>query len=89
MPRQSKKNQTIKRPAREILKTDFRDAIPAEIEGIIEEGEPEFERNNKLDLENNFHNLILRYKVDNYISNDVNTYLNNISSDGLDKNIKI
>ena len=71
-------NQTIKRPAKEILKTNFRDVIPAEIEGIIEEGEAEFEEI-FVKLENNFHNIILRYKVNNYVSNDVNTYLDNIS----------
>ena len=73
-----RQDQTIKRPAKEILKTDFRDAIPAEIEGIIEEGEPVFEEIS-VRLKNNFHDVILRYKVNNYISNDVNTYLDNIS----------
>ena len=61
------KNQSIiKKPAREILKNDYRDVISAEIPGIIEEGKPDYEKISDTP-KNNFHDVILRYKVKNFL----------------------
>ena len=52
--------------------------ISAEIPGIIEEGKPEYEMISDTPR-NNFHNVILRYKVKNFESNNIESYLNKIS----------
>ena len=73
------KNQSIiKKPAREMLKNDYRDVISAEIPGIIEEGKPDYEKISDTP-KNNFHDVILRYKVKNFKSNNIESYLNKIS----------
>ena len=72
--RSKRLNQTIKRPAKELPKIELKDEIPKE----IEEGEPEFEEIS-VKLKNNYRNVILEYKVKNYVSNNVNRYLDNIS----------
>ena len=69
---------TIKKPAREILKNDYRDVISAEIPGIIESGEPIYEEISDKP-KNSFHNVILRYKVENFESNNPESYLSRIS----------
>ena len=77
--RSKNQNQSIiKKPAREILKNDYRDVISAEIPGIIEEGKPDYEKISDT-LKNNFHDVILRYKVKNFKSNNIESYLNKIS----------
>ena len=64
--RSKNQNQSIiKKPAREILKNDYRDVISAEIPGIIEEGKPDYEKISDTP-KNNFHDVILRYKVKNF-----------------------
>ena len=62
---QSQNQSIIKKPAREILKNDYRDVISAEIPGIIEEGKPDYEKISDTPR-NNFHDVILRYKVKNF-----------------------
>ena len=66
-----------KKPAREILKNDYRDVISAEIPEIIE-SEPIYEENFDKP-KNNFHDVILRYKVKNFESNNLESYLNRVS----------
>ena len=60
------------------MKNDYRDVISAEIPGIIEEGKPDYEKISDTP-KNNFHNVILRYKVKNFKSNNIESYLNKLS----------
>ena len=77
--RSQRQNQsTVKKPAKEIIKNDFRDVISAEIPGIEESGKPDYERISDTPR-NNFHNASLRYKVKIFKSNDIESYLNKIS----------
>ena len=76
--RSKRQNQsTIKKPAREIFKNDYRDVISAEIPGIIELEPIYKEITDK--PKNNFHDVILRYKVESFESNNPELYLNRIS----------
>ena len=77
--RSKRQNQsTIKKPAREILKNDYRDVISSETSGITESGKPIYEEISDKP-KNNLNNTILRYEVKNYESNNTDTYLNKIS----------
>ena len=74
----SQNQSDTKKPANEILKNDFRDVISPQMPEITQSGEPIYKEifNNPT---KNFHDVILRYKVKNYESNDSETYLNKIS----------
>ena len=60
------------------IRNDFRDVISAEIPGIEESGKPDYEIISDTP-KNNFRDVILRYKVKNFESNDIESYLNKIS----------
>ena len=75
---QSQSQNQSQRQNQPIIRNDFRDVILAEIPGIRESGKPYYEMISDTPR-NNFHNVILRYKVKNFESNDIESYLNKIS----------
>ena len=65
--RSKNQNQSIiKKPAREILKNDYRDVISAEIPGNNRIRENQIYEEISDTPRNNFQNVILRYKVDKF-----------------------